>query len=632
MSFGKYGTLNYDYVYTRAVNLGTIGNPDFSGLGYNVLLNRLLQATNHRWYYASRALELLDAALEPGRMIARAESLATVIREDAERDMTKWGWEDMTVFDQGLEDLTTWIANRGGFLDPALAAYRPNYTPRLRLNELQSQNQTTILDPAGDSDPWLEVTAGEPFPLDLSAWRLSNQPAMPLLWPLPAERLAEHGHRLIWTDAEAGEGPDHAPFILSPTGGTVLITWTGGSMPVVADQVNYPAVGVDLAYARIPDAGGPWQIGSPTPAGQNAGGPGGPPLISETMHVPAAPGIQDTVTVTTRVSDPDGISSVVLVVRVNHQADVPGMMFDDGLHGDGGPNDGLYGAKIPPVANGSTVDYYIEAEDLLAGLSRDPADAPSLRYRYVVGYSDPGLRVNEFMAANDTTIVDEFGDHDDWIEIYNGGIASANLSQFYLTDELNDPDKWRLPTMTLPPAGFLLIWADDEPQEGPNHASFRLERSGEEIGLFQRVGMVNVLVDSVFFGYQADDVSRGRLPDGTGEWRSFTDPTPGVSNQGGVGVEPGSAPAAALALWIRARPEGFTVEMSVPEDGQVRLRVYDVAGRLTRSLVDGRIARGRHSIPWEGRNKSSRRVASGVYFFRLEAANRATVARAVLVR
>jgi hypothetical protein len=84
----------------------------------------------------------------------------------------------------------------------------------------------------------------------------------------------------------------------------------------------------------------------------------------------------------------------------------------------------------------------------------------------------------------------------------------------------------------VPARGFLLIWADGQPeQNSPGrdlHVNFRLDRAGEEIGLFTPNGRQ---VDAVVFGAQSRDVSQGRYPDGAPEPFVFmSNPTPGSSN------------------------------------------------------------------------------------------------------
>ena len=64
----------------------------------------------------------------------------------------------------------------------------------------------------------------------------------------------------------------------------------------------------------------------------------------------------------------------------------------------------------------------------------------------------------------------------------------------------------------------------------------------------------------------------------------------------------------------------------------VELRLYDVQGRLVRTLVDEVRAAGANEARWDGRNEGGRRAASGVYFCRLRAGAYEATGRLVLVR
>lgn len=142
------------------------------------------------------------------------------------------------------------------------------------------------------------------------------------------------------------------------------------------------------------------------------------------------------------------------------------------------------------------------------------------------------LFINEFMAANSSTIADEAGDYDDWIELYNASSDALELSGIYLTDNLAVPNKWVLPDTTVPARGFLLIWADDEAEEGPLHANFNLAAAvGEQIGIYSSYGGRVRIVDTLSFGPQHRDTSYGRLPDGSAGWQFMPNPTPGRTNR-----------------------------------------------------------------------------------------------------
>ncbi|MEO0108843.1 MAG: lamin tail domain-containing protein [candidate division WOR-3 bacterium] len=143
------------------------------------------------------------------------------------------------------------------------------------------------------------------------------------------------------------------------------------------------------------------------------------------------------------------------------------------------------------------------------------------------------LLINEFMAANRSTIADENGDYDDWIELYNASSSPIGLDGVYLTDDLTLPKKWALPSTTIPGHGFALIWADNECDQGPLHANFNLAAAtGEQLGLYEDQSGYALVIDSLSFGPQSTDTSFGRMPDGATSWQRMSRPTPGASNRG----------------------------------------------------------------------------------------------------
>lgn len=139
----------------------------------------------------------------------------------------------------------------------------------------------------------------------------------------------------------------------------------------------------------------------------------------------------------------------------------------------------------------------------------------------------PELFINEFMADNEATVADEHGYYSDWIELYNGDDEAVFLGDLYLTDNFNYPHKWRMPGINLPAGGFVLFWADGTPGLGEKHAPFRLDRDGEEIGIFDADMLI---VDTLSFGPQSEDVSMGRKPDGADQIIFVPVATPGRSN------------------------------------------------------------------------------------------------------
>ncbi|PVX27150.1 MAG: hypothetical protein CW716_03805 [Candidatus Bathyarchaeum sp.] len=138
------------------------------------------------------------------------------------------------------------------------------------------------------------------------------------------------------------------------------------------------------------------------------------------------------------------------------------------------------------------------------------------------------LFINEFMADNGITVAGPDGYSPDWIELYNAGTQTIDLTGLYLTDNLNNPTRWQFPEgTTIGPKEYLIIWADSD--GGDNYATFGLDANGEEIGLFDSDGVT--LIDSVTYVKQIQDVSYGRYPDGGSSWNYLLSATPGSSNQ-----------------------------------------------------------------------------------------------------
>ncbi len=99
----------------------------------------------------------------------------------------------------------------------------------------------------------------------------------------------------------------------------------------------------------------------------------------------------------------------------------------------------------------------------------------------------------------------------------------------------------------------------------------------------------------------------------------------GIDATGAPEVDPG-APAGLLGAWPNPFRDVLHLRLGIPvEAGTVRLGVFDVGGRMVARLHDGPWAPGRQEVRWDGRDGQGRRVASGVYFVRLETrANRWT--------
>ena len=139
------------------------------------------------------------------------------------------------------------------------------------------------------------------------------------------------------------------------------------------------------------------------------------------------------------------------------------------------------------------------------------------------------LRINEFMALNQTTLTDEDGEYSDWIEIYNPTAGAINLFGWSLTDEKILPQKWIFPNITLDPGGYLVLFASGKNRATAGselHTNFRLSGDGEYLALYNPGGIAVSEFDPAFPAQQTD-VSYGYYEN---VYVGFNDPTPGADN------------------------------------------------------------------------------------------------------
>jgi len=238
-------------------------------------------------------------------------------------------------------------------------------------------------------------------------------------------------------------------------------------------------------------------------------------------------------------------------------------------------------------------------------------------------YPIPGLlhariRLNEFLASNGSVNMDEAGDFDDWVELFNPTDSLLDLSGCYLTDNPDNLTKWEFPEgVGIEAGGYLLVWCDDEPQDGPLHSNFKLSASGEFLALVLPNGLS--VMDSLSFGPQTQDVSFGRVPDGEINWLP-TSPTPGSSNHP-LSTKTGKIIPTEFALY-QNYPNPFNpltvIRYDLPRAAHVNVRIFDVRGSLVKTLQSGEQTAGAWSVTWDGSREDGRLSAAGIYLYSID--------------
>lgn len=140
----------------------------------------------------------------------------------------------------------------------------------------------------------------------------------------------------------------------------------------------------------------------------------------------------------------------------------------------------------------------------------------------------PGnIVINELMPVNITTVTDQDGEYDDWIELYNLANVEFDLSGYFLSDSKKDLQKWKIPQGTSIGAnGYVIVWADKDTTQAGLHANFKLSSLGEEV-LLTRPDGTNT--DKVTYPEQTLELSYSRIPNGIGTFK-WQAPTFGTSN------------------------------------------------------------------------------------------------------
>ena len=147
-------------------------------------------------------------------------------------------------------------------------------------------------------------------------------------------------------------------------------------------------------------------------------------------------------------------------------------------------------------------------------------------------------------------------------------------------DDINDLSKFALPSETISANGYFLIWADNDEEQGDNHANFKLNADGEELYLVNPDGEI---VDALSFTNQTDDVSYARSPNGTGDFANII-PTPLANN---------SATASVVSLVkdkfnMFPNPANELVTIKLSEVDAYIVEIYNVIGKkvFSKEFID----------------------------------------------
>ncbi|MEZ4798295.1 MAG: CotH kinase family protein [Flavobacteriales bacterium] len=202
-------------------------------------------------------------------------------------------------------------------------------------------------------------------------------------------------------------------------------------------------------------------------------------------------------------------------------------LFDDGNYPDNFSSDSFYHAHIE--INEEDEVYY-----RLKGITSNGDEYfYPCNDEWMIKWStipSQRLEINEVMAENFDTYPDESGNFSDWIEIYNGSGSNVNLQNFYLSDDIQNWNKWKLPNQIQLENSFRTYWADNQPELGISHCNFAISNGNENIYLFQILQGFPRLVDFAVLPNIPTNQSYGRVTELSDMWMMFENTTPNAPN------------------------------------------------------------------------------------------------------
>lgn len=199
--------------------------------------------------------------------------------------------------------------------------------------------------------------------------------------------------------------------------------------------------------------------------------------------------------------------------------------------------------------------------------------------------------VNEVMVGNIDMMIDPSFNYGGWIEIYNPTSASVSLNNMYISDEKDNPRKFRLANNigSVASKGFKTLWFDhysvgnEYSSEAGKQVGFKLDADGGTIYLSSSSGQ---LILTQTYPPAVSRVSFARTTDGGNEWRFTSTPTQGASNEGSVFADEQLAPPAVdHGGTVYTMP--FQVQVAIPDGATLRYTTDGSTPTLTNGETSG---------------------------------------------
>ena len=273
-----------------------------------------------------------------------------------------------------------------------------------------------------------------------------------------------------------------------------------------------------------------------------------------------------------------------------------------------------------------------------ANISQHQAILLNAIYNQVAPLFDrPSIVINEILASNNGCCIDEHGDQDTYIELYNHGNDTVDVAGFFLTNDIENTDNYvQIPmgndSTLIAPGEFLLLWTDDSDHQGLLHIDILLSTAGGELALYMQD--TATAVDIMNYSVQAPDMAYAREEDGDEDW-VYMNPTPGLSNTTIMNIVDSDIYPSSFKL-SQNSPNPFnpttTIRYELFIDSFITLTVFDISGRKVIDLVNGYSQAGNYKIQWNAIDEYGQRMGAGLYFYSITTENISETKKMILLK
>lgn len=427
----------------------------------------------------------------------------------------------------------------------------------LVLNEIAARNQGSVVH-AGATPDWIELFNNSARAIDLAGMSLSDDVLIPgkYIFP-PGTVIPAQGYLTLWCDNATNSPGLHTGFALNDKGQTIALFAQSPNGIALRDHVTYGPQMADLTIARTSDGTGDWVLSHPTLSQKNRAASTSLPVnlrINEWMAAPVAgddwfeiynPGVL-----------PVSLAGLYLTDSLNNPTNtrIPALSFiapggfvefaadEKPANGPDHTNFKLSSsgdAIYLVAANGATLIDSISFGPQSSGTSQGRLPDGSQSFQLFPATSSPGASnhlpinsvvINEVLSHSDPPL-------EDAIELHNLSAATVDLSGWFLSDQLDQLKKFRIPAGTqLAPGGFKVFY--EIQFNGDVNSGFSLSSAlGDDVYLSaaDSNGTLTGYRTHVDFGPAANGVSFGRIVTSAGvDFTTLSRRTFGLDSPGSV--------------------------------------------------------------------------------------------------